>query len=125
MPYFLDRYMDGISEQTFFDRFQMDAILWTVPHMPSDETTQYRDPDQGPIGFLGSQRVSSDDWRVVEEAVPNDRYPTVRYRFVTPGGELSMVLQSDPHTTWVVEHLIKEKSDIDLIARYATRVKLT
>jgi hypothetical protein len=98
----------------------MDAILWTVPHKPGDAGDAYRDPDQGPIGFLGSHRVATDDWRIVEEPVPNDRYTTVRYRFVTPGGELSMVLQSDPHTAWVAEHLIKDKSDVDLIARYAT-----
>jgi uroporphyrinogen decarboxylase len=120
MPYFLDRYMGGISDQAFFDRFQLDAILWTVPHKPDDTKAEYRDPDQGPIGFLGSQRVASDGWRVVEETIPDGRYPTVRYRFVTPGGELSMVLQSDRYTTWVVEHLIKGKSDIDLIARHAT-----
>jgi hypothetical protein len=31
-----------------------------------------------------------------------------------------MVLRSDEHTTWVVEPLIKNKDDIDLIAKYAT-----
>jgi uroporphyrinogen decarboxylase len=29
-----------------------------------------------------------------------------------------MVLQSNEHTTWLKEHVIKEKSDIDIIARY-------
>jgi len=29
-----------------------------------------------------------------------------------------MVLQSNEHTTWLVEHVIKEKSDIDILARY-------
>jgi hypothetical protein len=120
MSYFLDKYMGGITDRAFFDHFGLDAILWTVPHMPGDSPDVYPDPDQGEVGFLGSRRVASDDWRVVEEEVPNQEYPTVRYRFVTPGGELSMVLQSDAHTTWVAEHLIKRASDIDLIGRYAT-----
>jgi uroporphyrinogen-III decarboxylase len=34
-----------------------------------------------------------------------------------------MVLQSNQHTTWVAEHLIKEKSDVDLIAEFATAPK--
>jgi uroporphyrinogen decarboxylase len=34
------------------------------------------------------------------------------------GPILSMVLQSDMHTTWLKEYLIKEKSDIDILARY-------
>jgi uroporphyrinogen-III decarboxylase len=29
-----------------------------------------------------------------------------------------MVLQSDEHTTWLTEHVIKEKSDIDILAKY-------
>ena len=29
-----------------------------------------------------------------------------------------MVLQSNEHTTWLCEHVIKEKSDIDIIAKY-------
>jgi hypothetical protein len=126
MPYFLLKYVGGISNQAFFDHFQMDAILWTVPHKPGDSgdgahgNAPYYDPEQGNIDFLQSQRIASDDWRIYEEEVPNQEYHTVRYRFVTPGGELSMVLQSDPHTTWVAEHLIKKKSDIDLIGQYAT-----
>ena len=29
---------------------------------------------------------------------------------------LSMVLQSNEHTTWLAGHLVKEKSDIDVIS---------
>jgi len=29
-----------------------------------------------------------------------------------------MVLQSDRHTTWLSEHIIKEKSDVDILAKY-------
>ena len=32
-----------------------------------------------------------------------------------------MVLQSNAYTSWVSERLVKEKSDIDIIARYATQ----
>ena len=31
-----------------------------------------------------------------------------------------MVLQSNEHTTWLAEHLVKEKSDIDVISKYMT-----
>ena len=34
-----------------------------------------------------------------------------------------MVLQANEHTTWVVEYLIKRKSDIDLIGKFATAPK--
>lgn len=120
MAHFLDTHMGGISTQVFFDHFGMDAILWTVPHKPGPSADEYPDPDQGEVGFLGSRRVASADWRVVEEEVPDTAYHTVRYRFLTLGGELSMVLQSDAYTTWVAEHLIKDNRDIDLIGQYAT-----
>ena len=31
-----------------------------------------------------------------------------------------MVLQSNEHTTWQIEYLVKEKSDIDIISKYMT-----
>ena len=57
------------------------------------------------------------------EAIPGREHPTTRFRFVTPKGTLSMVLESDPFTTWVVEPLIKEKRDIDLIGEFVTAPK--
>jgi len=43
-----------------------------------------------------------------------------RYRFVTPKGTLSMVTESNDQTTWVTEHLVKSKRDIDLIGEFMT-----
>jgi uroporphyrinogen-III decarboxylase len=123
MPYFLDKYMGGMSNQECFEHLGLDPITWTVPHRPDPSSGEYFDPLQGPIGFLESRRISSDSWRVVWEDVPGQQYKTTRYRFVTPGGTLTLVLQSNEHTVWVVEHPIKEKRDIDLVARYATAPK--
>ncbi|OGG02820.1 MAG: hypothetical protein A3F83_06965 [Candidatus Glassbacteria bacterium RIFCSPLOWO2_12_FULL_58_11] len=123
MPSFLQRYMNGAGSREFFDRYGLDAILWTVPHRPDNAAGEYFDPRQVAPGFLESRRIATDNWRIESEEMPSQDYRTVRYRFVTPGGVLSTVLQSDIHTTWVSEHLIKEKSDIELIARYATAPK--
>ncbi|MBN1836592.1 MAG: hypothetical protein JW820_12130 [Spirochaetales bacterium] len=123
MPYFLDRYLGGISSDEFFERFGLDPIVWTVPHRPEPGSGEYRDPEQGEIGFLESRRVSTDAWRVYPEEIPNPDYRTVRYRFQTPRGTLGMVLQSNDQTAWVAEHLIKEKKDIELIAEFATAPK--
>lgn len=50
-------------------------------------------------------------------------YKTVRYRIITPKGTLTTVLQSNSYTTWVSEHLIKNKEDIEILAQYATTPK--
>jgi uroporphyrinogen decarboxylase len=31
MPYFLNKYMDGITNDQFFDYFKMDPVHWTNP----------------------------------------------------------------------------------------------
>jgi uroporphyrinogen decarboxylase len=123
MPYFLQTYLGGVDNDAFFERFGLDPIRWVVPHRPDPSRGEYYDPAQGPIGFLESRRVATDSWRVRWEQLPHPEYRTVRYRFLTPKGGLSMVLQSNPHTSWVSEYLIKEKKDIELIAGYATTPK--
>jgi uroporphyrinogen decarboxylase len=120
LPYYLKKFCDGISVADFFDRFGMDAITWTVPHRPGNSSDDFVDPTQGEPGFLQSRRIVSDSWRIEEAPMPHSEYRTVRMRFSTPGGDLSMALQSNEYTTWVSEHLIKNPRDIDLIGEYCT-----
>jgi hypothetical protein len=120
MPYFLDKYMGGISNAEFFAAFGLDPIVWINPHCPAVTAGEYFDPRQDAPGFLEARRIWSDQWQVRAEELPHPEYKTVRYSFVTPGGTLSMVLQSNSYTSWVVEYLVKDKRDIDLIGAYAT-----
>jgi uroporphyrinogen-III decarboxylase len=121
MPYFLDKYLDGMAYPDFFDHFGFDAIVWTVPYKPDESKGEYFDPCQETVNPLDhTRRVVSDNWRIEIEELPHPEYRTRRYHFVTPRGTLSMVLQSNAYTDWVVEPLIKEKRDIDLIAEFVT-----
>ena len=119
MSSYLDKYLPGTSIQGFFDHFQLDPIIWTVPHKPDTPGT-YPDPLQGEPGFLESKRVASDGWRIYAQPMPDPEYTTTRYRIVTPSGELTTVLQGNEHTVWVTEHLIKEKQDIEIIGKWTT-----
>lgn len=123
MDYFLDTYMGGMSKQDVFDAFGMDAITWTVPHRPDPALGEYYDPLQGEPGFLEARRIASPQWHIEFEDVPHPKYQTTRYRIITPKGELTTTLQANVHTSWVVEHLIKEKRDIDLIGEFVTAPK--
>jgi hypothetical protein len=123
MPYFLNRYMAGISEDAYWDATHLDPILWTISHMPDFGKGEYYDPAQGEIGFLESRRVATDRWRIECEPLPHPAFATTRYRFITPDGDLSMVLQSNDYTAWVSEYLIKDKRDIDIIAKHVTHPK--
>lgn len=120
MQYFLDTYLNSISFEEFFDYFGLDPIVWAVPHKADKSKGHYYDPSQGAVGFLESRRISSDNWRIEFSELPDPQYKTIRYDFITPKQTLSMVTQSNVHTTWVSEHLVKEKSDLDIIAEFVT-----
>jgi hypothetical protein len=97
MGYFLDHYLDGASIDAFFDRFGLDPVRWVWPAPPP----------------------ATDTWRIETESVPGQTLPTTRHRVVTPKGELTALTQSNDQTTWVVEHLVKERTDIDLIGEFS------
>ncbi|MBD3224542.1 MAG: hypothetical protein GF313_07420 [Caldithrix sp.] len=118
-PSFLKKYMNGMDEQAFFDRFGLDPILWLVPHKPDEHNGCYFDPTQTTRGFLEIPRICHDNWRITTETLHHSKYATQRFNFITPDKTLSMILQSDQNTTWVSERMVKEKSDIELIAKYA------
>jgi hypothetical protein len=147
MPYFLDTYIDGISEADFFQRFGLDAVRWAYDLKPDEGRGEYRlfqqegyspcGPKEGVQTGRGesgngravsgeadaehlpeAQWIVSHEWRIESEEVPGEPDAT-RYNMVTPGGTLSMVLKRGPQTDWVMERPIKEKSQIELLARYA------
>jgi len=121
MPSFLNRYMNGASVDDFFYETGVDPILWAISHTFDPAGDSYFDPLQKEIGFLESRRIASDNWRIYPEPISSRGRPGTRYRFVTPEGSLSMVLEHDMHSSWVTEHLIKEKKDIEIIAKYMTQ----
>ncbi|MCJ7684954.1 MAG: hypothetical protein MUO68_11745 [Desulfobacteraceae bacterium] len=115
--------MYGASNLDFFDQFGIDPIVWSIAYAADESEGEYFDPSHTELGFLEARRVCSDQWQFKLEKLENTSYDTTRFSIITPVKTLSMVLQSDAHTTWVAEYLIKEKSDIDIIARYMTYPK--
>lgn len=123
LPSFLKEHFGGRSIAEFFDYFGFDPITWTVPHRPDSGRGEYADPLQQEPGFLESRRVASPNWHVECEELPGRERKTTRYRFVTPKGGLSMILEDDGRSAWVAEPLIKQKRDIDLIGEFTTAPK--
>jgi uroporphyrinogen decarboxylase len=120
MPSFLDTHMNGISNDEFFEEIGLDPIKWVMAYRFSPERGEYFDPGHTELGFLEARRVCSDNWRVEIEPLESVDYTTWRFNIATPEKTLSMVLQSNEHTTWLAEHFVKEKSDIEVIAKYMT-----
>ena len=98
MQYFLNNYMNGIDSMQFFNHFKLDPIVWV-----GDD--YYREEDL-------------ENWRISSEEIPNQKYTTQRYTISTPAGKLTACLQSNQFTTWLSEHLLKNKKDIEILAKY-------
>jgi uroporphyrinogen decarboxylase len=95
MPSFLAAHaIEG--DMAFFDRFGLDAICWTTPLKAQ--------PENGGPG-----------WRLEREDLADPDYRTTRFRFITPRGALSMLVQDDGRTTWVRERLLRRKRDIEIL----------
>ncbi len=123
MPYFLNKYMDGILREDFFDQLGLDPILWSVHHKPDETRLEYYDPTQKELDFLEAERISTDKWRIFFENIPDPEYSTTRYWITTPKGRLTTLIQANQYTAWVAETLIKEKKDINIIGEYVTTPK--
>lgn len=123
MPSFLNKYLNGAGEMEFFRTFGLDPIRWIVAHRPDPEKGEYFDPDQGEPGFLEARRICTDHWRIRVEELGGNGVKSRKFSIITPEKTLSMILQSDIHSTWVREYLIKDKHDIDVIAKYLTAPK--
>jgi uroporphyrinogen-III decarboxylase len=120
MPSFLDEYFQGKNKDAFFDYLGLDPVTWEMAYTFNPGTGEYFDPLHTELGFLEASRISSDNWRFKIDELPDPTYKKQRFAIQTPKGELSMILQADRHSTWVLQPLIKEKKDIELIAAYMT-----
>ncbi|MFO7693572.1 MAG: uroporphyrinogen decarboxylase family protein [Vicinamibacterales bacterium] len=114
MPSFLAG-LGGIDARAFFDRYGLDAINWTTPLRPAAGCL----PDPGSDPAIEAWSHVSDAWRVERTHRSDAAFRTIRYAVTTPRKTLSMVLQDDGRTVWVAERLLKEKSDIDILAAFA------
>jgi hypothetical protein len=121
MPYFLDTYMNGISEEGFFRHFELDPVTWVWDQKPNDVAGDYWTTiDQGLIGG-GMRWITSDNWRIEATEATGSCNKATRFSIVTPDETLTMVLEESGQSVWVVEKLIKKKSHIGLIQKYAPR----
>ncbi|MCP4728187.1 MAG: hypothetical protein GY863_24320 [bacterium] len=120
MPSFLEKPMNGMSDDEFFDHFSLDPVRWIMEYTCDSSKGEYPDPLTTDLDFFNIKRIASDNWRFQLEKIDDEKYETVRFNIFTPEKTLTMLLQSDGYTTWVSEHLIKEKNDIEIIAKYMT-----
>lgn len=111
--------MGGITVQEFFDYFGLDAILWVAGYRADSSRGEYFDLDPKRYDALQPSFICSENWIIERENLSDQKYKTIRFHCISPRKTLSMVLESDDLTTWVTKRLIKEKSDIDIFARYA------
>ena len=60
MTYFLDKYMEGASNDEFFAAMDLDPIRWVYPHKPNTAEGCYYKPNERPRSELRSMSPSSE-----------------------------------------------------------------
>ncbi len=118
MPYYTKKYLNGMTGREFFEHFGIDPIEWIMTSKPGKG--EYFDPSEGSVGKLEAGRICSENWKIRIDDLEDSEYSTKRFNIITPDKTLSMILKSNEYTTFLTEHLIKEKRDIDIIAKYMT-----
>lgn len=95
-PYHLERYMNGLSDLEANKAVGLDAS----------------------INYYHAQEAKCVDWQVQTQRTNHRDGFSTHYTITTPDGTLTTTEGTNPMTTWVVEHLIKNKEDIHLLAKY-------
>jgi uroporphyrinogen decarboxylase len=108
MPYFLEKYLGGISSDAFFDRFGLDAIRWTLLFKSV----------AGEVEISQHGLTCNDDWQIQEEVKPGGEYRITRYSIITPRGTLTMEIQANEYTSWVSERPVKSKEVIKILGEF-------
>jgi len=77
--------------------------------------------DLDPIYWVDAYQYTEEqkaNWRIEKKEISDPQYHTERYFIHTPAKTLTMVVQSNHYTSWVVEHLLKDKEDIEVLDRF-------
>ncbi len=119
MPGFLRNCCGGLSEEQFFERFGLDAVRWLRAATPGKTQNASFDRTETASFSEESPHLLSPVWRIEREEKNHTRFTTIHYRIRTPKKTLLMKVRKDPDTTWLLEPLIKEKTDIEIFAEYA------
>lgn len=101
-PYHLQKYMNGMSDIEANRACGLDASINVFEVTGED----------------------SDTWKVSSTRSEGDGYYVTHYVIDTPEGQLTTSTGTNPMTTWVMEHLIKNEEDIQLIRKYRPVPKL-
>lgn len=101
-PYHLKKYMGGMSDIEANRACGLDASI-NVFQVTGEE---------------------SDTWKVSSSVSQKEGYYMTHYRIETPEGILSTAEGTNPMTSWVMEHLIKNEDDIQLVRKYRPIPKL-
>jgi len=95
--YHLRRYLDGMDALAAFRHFGLDASIACAPILPDE----------------------SPDWRLETKTTDLGQGRSRHHVTVhTPEGTLTYVVEANPVTRWIVEHMVKGPDDLERIVRY-------
>lgn len=100
MDYYLNIYLGGIDQYAAYERFGIDPVIYCSPLYIYDD----RDMAKWEIKTINGRCIDSvKQWREIIQ---------------TPEGTLTQQFSSNPFTSWITEHIIKNERDFELWNKY-------
>lgn len=101
MPYYLEKYLGGIDQWEAYEKFGFDFVIYNGVEHVFDEKDKA-------------------NWRqeIVEEHTDESGVKNTTLAFKTPEGVLQLKQGANEYTVFDKEHLLKDKEDFEIFARY-------
>lgn len=101
MPYYLDKYLEGIDQWQAYEKFGFDYVIYNgIKHIFDERDLAH--------------------WKAetVESNVDSAGIIKIEYIYKTPKGFLHLKQGANEYTTFDTEHLVKNKKDFEIFAEY-------
>jgi hypothetical protein len=110
LEYFLNQYLGGMDQYKAYELMGLDMVIYDVI---------YRGGNEGGMFWTNIGMMQTMDWNIGRQSYQKEEGVLHSdLEITTPLKTLKMSLESNEHTTWIVEYPIKDRDDIYLLERY-------
>ncbi len=110
LEYFLNHYLGGIDQYKAYELIKLDMVIYAVV---------YRNGVEGGMFWTNKGMMNTKDWKIKQKFRQKEGgINHTDIEIITPKKTLSMSLEGDETTTWIVEYPVKDKEDIYVLEKY-------
>ena len=110
MQYFLDHYLGGVDQYEAYELMGLDMVIYDA---------SFKKGHGGGMFWQNKQMMETKEWKIRRwDSAGKNGNMLSRVEIETPKKTFTMALESNEITTWITEHLLKDKEDIYILGEY-------